>query len=300
MSMLVPTFAQETDSEEAEVKTGEEPSLELPLTDFLPPDQQRRVDLVTRYRERDPQPLIDGQRLTYLFGVGLPSLICAPLRICTLALAPGERIAPNGVLLGDSTRWKVVQVHVAANDAIHLAFKPVDVGLQTSLSILTDERVYHIDLISDIEAYMPLVAFRYEAETLEDVNARVAEIQGMTTDAGSLTAMAKDEEQLQGMVDEVSVDDLNFDYDISGCRDCAWRPERVFDDGTHTVIVLPASAAQDPLPALLIIGAESDSQISNYRFEDDRYVVDQLFRDARLTLGVGRSNKEVRIKRRER
>ena len=262
----------------------------------LSEEHQARLALVAAIRDRDPQPILDGNRLTYLYGEGQPSLVCAPLRVCVLALKPGERIANNGVLLGDATRWQVVQIYVDVHDAIHLAFKPNDAGLETSLSIFTDQRHYHIEMLSHLTQYMPFVGFRYQDDALADLNARIAAADPLGRGSGGTS---RDDADLPSWYGEVSLDDLNFDYDISACGRCPWRPERVFDDGKRTIIVLPKEASTEALPALLIVGTESDSQVANYRFIDRAFHVDQLFSEARLTLGVGRKRAEVRITRQE-
>ena len=294
ITLLFTTLISATGEQDVLLEDVLWPSEELSAT------QKERLALVERFLERDPQPIIEGNRLTYLFGEGQPSLICAPFRICTLALAPGERIAENGLLIGAANLWHVVQVYVAGNDAIHISLVPKNAGLRTSLSILTsgkDVRYYHLELISDPEAYMPLVGFRYESQALEEINEMVAKAQRTEEP----TPVAK---QLQQVVPddfgEVSIGDLYFGYEVSGCRSCAWRPERVFDDGTRTIIVLPETSSTQPLPALLIVGAESNSQVFNYRFDDPSYIVDGLFDEARLSLGVGRRQQEISIRRKHR
>ena len=269
----------------------------LDPSEALSSEQQKRLDLVNHYLNRDPMPLIEGNRLTYLYGEGQPSLICAPFRICTLALSPGERIAKNGLLIGAATEWHVVHVYVAGNDAVHIALKPKNAGLRTSLSILTTgvgARYYHVDLISDPKAYMPLVAFRYEAQALDDINTMVETAQGTVDISSSAEHL---EYALPNDYGDVSLDDLNFAYELSGCRTCPWRPERVFDDGTRTIIVLPAESTTAPLPVLFVVGRDSDAQISNTHFNDPSIIVDGLFDEARLRLGVGRPQEEVSIRR---
>ena len=260
--------------------------------DPLPLEQLTRLQLVKAVRKRDSQPIVDGNRLTYLYGAGHPSLVCAPLHVCTLALEPGERIVQNGILLGDATRWIVVQIHVGANDAMHLAFKPVEANLRTSLSILTEARHYHIELLSHPVEYMPLVAFRYESSSLSRINEMADAALGRDAPANELGGA-----ELPSDYANVRLSDLNFNYRISRCDSCPFRPERVFDDGVRTIIELPKRATRSPLPALLIVGAESNAQIANYRFIDDAFHVDQLFDEARLVVGVGRQRKEVRIAR---
>ena len=263
----------------------------------LSPVQQERLALVDRYLSRDPKPLIEGDRLTYLYGEGQPSLICAPLRICTLALSPGERIAKNGLLIGAATEWHVIQIYVAGNDAIHIALKPKDAGLRTSLSILTsgsESRYYHVDLISDHEAYMPLVAFRYESQALDDINTMVANAQGAGEQSTSTEQLALALSDDRG---SAAAEDLNFSYEVSGCRTCRWRPERVYDDGTRTIIVLPKQATSQPLPIPFVVGKDSKEQVANSHFDDPRIIVHGLFDEARLRRSVGRRPQEISIRR---
>ena len=276
------------------------------LNDVLSPSealtaiQLERLALVERYLKRDPLPLIEGDRLTYQYGQGQPSLICAPFRICTVVLAPGERIAKGGLLMGAATMWHVKHIYVAGNDAIHIALVPKNAGIRSSLSILTtgrNARYYHIELLSDPEAYMPLIAFRYEDQALNDINSMIAKAQGIEDPSSSAEHVLP---SLPAGYDDVSLDDLNFNYDVSGCRDCAWRPERVFDDGTRTFVVLPVDSSTRGMPALSIVGADSNIQAINSRFDDPSFIVDGLFEEARLSLGVGRRAQEVSIRRKSR
>lgn len=221
--------------------------------------------------------------------------MCSPLNVCMLRLDRGERLVRNGILIGDSTRWQVVQSFVDSKDITYLGFKPVDAGLETSLTVMTNGRVYHIRLMSHDRDYMPLVSFRYPDDTSADEEFwdEYERSIGSTADDPS----AKRLENAPPVVATDWIADLNWDYDVSGC-DCPWRPERVYDDGTRTVIDLPAAARTGDLPVLLITGSHSEGQISNHRVVDNRFIVDQLFEEARLVLDVGRSREEVVIRRR--
>ena len=273
------------------------------LEDILSPSeplseiQLHRLSLVDRHFGRDPQALIEGNRLTYLYGQGQPSLVCAPFRICTLILAPGERIAEDGLLIGAETMWEVVQIYVAGNDALHIALRPKDAGLRNSLVIITrgpHARYYHVELLSDQTAYMPLVSFRYPGQAQEDINVMISEAQGIDDPNSSA------EDLNLGLPDDfgsVSLDQLNFAYNVSGCRDCNWRPERVFDDGRRTIIVLPAESTSQPLPLPFIVGKDSKDQLANSHFDDPSIIVHGLFDEALLRRTVGRRQQEVSIHR---
>jgi len=43
--------------------------------------------------------------VTYLFGVQQPSVVCAVLQVCDVALQAGEQV--NSINLGDTARWTI-------------------------------------------------------------------------------------------------------------------------------------------------------------------------------------------------
>ena len=89
----------------------------------------------------------DGS-VQFEYGATFPSIVCAPLYACDLALQPGEVI--RQILLGDASRWKVSPGTSGNGDNVvaHLVIKPSDVGLSTNLVIYTDRRSYNIRLVS--------------------------------------------------------------------------------------------------------------------------------------------------------
>ena len=301
-------IAQDGDADLIESELfSETPKIEQILSESnpLPPIDRQRLDLVSLYRNQDAQPILEGNALTYRYGFGQPSLVCAPLHVCALKLAPGERISANGLLIGDVTRWKVVQIRVDGDDSLIIGLKPVDAGLKTSLSILTDDRHYHVELLSHPNEYMPMVAFRYDDLEQRAINELIAETLKPTFEA-QLPSNIRPEEYRK-----VALSDLNFDYTVSRCQGrrqpifriragtgpCRWRPERVYDDGVRTMIVLPKESEREALPSVFVVTAQSDSQLANARFRDGSFIVDRLFDEARLVLGAGRDLQEVRIRR---
>ena len=102
--------------------------------------------------------------VTYLFGVQQPSVVCAVLQVCDVALQAGEQV--NSINLGDTARWTIEPAITGsgANEVQHIIIKPMDVGLETSLVVTTDRRAYHIRLRSHRTEYMPQVMFAYPDE----------------------------------------------------------------------------------------------------------------------------------------
>ncbi|ENV1803589.1 TrbG/VirB9 family P-type conjugative transfer protein, partial [Neisseria gonorrhoeae] len=102
----------------------------------------------------------DNGRITFAFGSD-PSVVCAVMQVCDIALQPGEMI--NDLHAGDTARWNITPAISGSNgnERMHILVKPLDVGLQTTLFIATDRRTYHIRLKSHRTRYMPAVGFSY-------------------------------------------------------------------------------------------------------------------------------------------
>lgn len=230
----------------------------------------------------DQYPFRDGQRVTYLYGGGQASVVCAPLELCIVELEDGERVVPDGVHLGDTARW-IVTPSVGAHNRTNIVIKPVEVGLQTSLAIITDRRTYHMRLTSRRDDYMPLIGFHYP----ENIQAQWQEYYDQQE-------TERERQTLPGTGENIA--DLDFDYRISGCSSCSWRPQRVYNNGEQTIIQMGADMNQAEAPALLVMSRQGE-QLVNYRVRDDRYVVDGVFEEAVMVVGVGRSQDRVSIRR---
>ena len=79
-----------------------------PKTDVsLTPTEIEAVQASETWRETKsaPSPGPDG-RVLYTFGAGLPTIVCAPLRVCIVELQTGEKIVGEPHI-GDSVRWNI-------------------------------------------------------------------------------------------------------------------------------------------------------------------------------------------------
>lgn len=102
-----------------------------------------------------------AELVTFAYGSGIPTVVCALLELTDLAFEKGESIL--SVQLGDSVRWNIESaISGSANDSVeHLIVKPLEAGLKTSMLITTDRRTYHIRLKSTEADFMPAVVFSY-------------------------------------------------------------------------------------------------------------------------------------------
>jgi type IV secretory pathway VirB9-like protein len=111
-----------------------------------------------------PTPGPDG-RVLYVFGQGMPVMVCAPLRVCAVELEPGEHLQSQPQI-GDSRRWEITPVMSGSglDQTPLLVVKPIEPGLETDLIIPTDRRTYVVRLISDPTRFVSRLAFQYPAD----------------------------------------------------------------------------------------------------------------------------------------
>ncbi|EDG4528526.1 P-type conjugative transfer protein TrbG, partial [Campylobacter jejuni] len=85
----------------------------------------------------------------FLFGESMPSIVTAPLRLTDISLEPGEVI--KDVQIGDSIRW-AISLSISGEEPYlvsHIIVKPTDKNLQTTMNVMTNKRVYRLNLISE-------------------------------------------------------------------------------------------------------------------------------------------------------
>lgn len=258
----------------------------------LSPQDQRAIAIGQRWQEAKATGMMptagqDGS-IRFVFGASEPTIVCAVLQVCDVALQSGEQV--NSLNLGDTARWTVEPAVTGSGptEVQHLIIKPQDVGLSTSLVVTTDRRTYHFRLLSHRTEYMPYVSFVYP----EDAMAKWAAIHKAEVQEKQVNTIPATGEYLGN---------LDFAYAIKG--NTSWTPVRVYNDGTKTIIQMPTTMAQTDAPTLLVVRKvnghfkDSDREMVNYRVQGDRYVVDNVFDRAILISGVGRDQSRVVITR---
>lgn len=258
----------------------------------LAPNEKAALDLAKRWNKGAPTnmaPIVamDGA-IQFTYGLHQPTIVCAPLQICDLAIQAGEVI--NSLHIGDNTRWTIDPAITGSgsNEVIHLIIKPMDVGLDTSLVITTNRRTYHLKLKSHRSEYMAKVRFAYPEEAQAKFD---------------IMRMREEKERNDRTIPSTGeyLGDLSFSYEISGSA--PWKPVRVFNDGRKTIIEMPKAMSQTEAPALLLVRKEGglfsddETTIVNYRLQGQRFIVDAVFDKAILIAGVGSSQDKITITR---
>jgi type IV secretion system protein TrbG len=268
---------------DAKVPADFRPRLDMPLT----PTAQAAVLLSEKWltETNSPTPGADG-RVVYSYGSGLPTVVCAPLRICMVELQAGERLVGEPHI-GDSVRWNISPALFGKGDSSTtvIVIKPQETGLDTNLLLTTDRRAYYIRLVSKPEDYIARVAFAYPDDQAADQRwkehlARQEEEQREATRIAELTPTA--------------IEAMNFNYSIKGGNDSI-RPVQVFDDGQKTYIRMNPNTQHREAPVLVVVGSDGKGEMLNYRVKGDMYIADRLFDRAQLVLGSEKKAKKVEI-----
>ncbi len=272
------------------VSNGAAPNDYRPKTDVpLTATALEAVRVSERWQgEKNAPSLGTDGRVMYSYGAGLPTVVCAPLRVCTIELQAGEKIVGEPQI-GDSVRWSISPAMYGTGDETTAAIilKPRAPGLDTNLLITTDRRAYYLRLISKPEDYVARVAFAYPEDDTHKWQQQLAEQQ----------ALAKQEKHAADVpAAMITVEKINFDYTIRG-GDENLRPLRVFDDGAKTYIQMPPELQHREAPVLLVLGKDGKGEMTNYRVKDQTYIVDRLFDRANLVLGSGKKALKVEISR---
>lgn len=227
--------------------------------------------------------------LQFPYGDSQPLIYCQPIHSCDIELEAGETI--TGVFPGDSARWKYEQGVSGEGEQKqpHLIFKPTDYDISTNVVIATTRRTYHVGLVSKQDSYVKQVKFWYPG----DIQAYWTKI--------NTAAAAKWQEQNQTQIAElpnISINKLDFNYSFTKplfASSPTWAPIRVFNDGAHVYIQMPASVSSTNAPALFVINSDGQKALVNYRVRGGYYIVDQLFKQAVLVTGVGNTQERITI-----
>lgn len=225
-------------------------------------------------QQSTPDGFINAVQIYDYMPVALFEIWCAPGYVSTVALKPGEKLISASA--GDTVRWVLGETVTGKDGKAQtlLLLKPVRPDIATNLIVTTDQRVYLMEAKAvNGGVYNAAVTWNYPHDELTELK-------------NNLHAQQLSEEQI--IAGDVSVDDLNFDYDIetvSSGKDPKWKPVQAFDDGFKTYIRFPKNLGVTEAPPLFVRSADGKSEIVNYRVKQNYYVIDRLIDVAELRLG---------------
>ena len=169
----------------------------------------------------------------FAYGTGnQPIVVASPLELTVITLQAGENV--TNVSSGDPLRWSYAMAYSGQGKLRqpHITVKPSQANISTTLFITTDKRMYTLKIISKQEEhYVRNVSFWYPDEVQAFWDNANAEQSQKITNSDTVAELPN-----------INLNTMNFNYDISGSwfNTVAWKPLRVFDDGTHTYIQFPS------------------------------------------------------------
>ena len=211
-------------------------------------------------------------------------LITSPKAITDFRLRPGEQIAGSPIT-NDSANWQFSMGTSLENgvNVQHLFIRPLKVGLDTSMILLTNERTYYFRMASFEESYMTALRFRYPQE-LDD---------GTFVDENYQADGSSD---LSGYSFDPAYADYNYLVKETA-GDPAWTPVTVFSDKVKTYIQFPVTmenSSELPSVYLLVHGKEN---LVNYRLFGNLYQIDNVLSDGQYFRLKSGQKEQVEIKR---
>jgi len=221
------------------------------------------------------------------YGENQPIIYCQPLRACDIELEAGEEIL--GIALGDTVRWDVMTIFSGDKQNLvpHLITKPKDYDISTNLVVSTTRRTYHIGLIAKDSEYVRQFKFYYPHELIQFAASK---------EKLEKEKEEKDRKNTLAQLPAVTASQLSFDYKIENESGVSWCPVRAFDDGKHVYIQMPRIMRSGEAPVLMVRRTGTNIvNLVNYRVKNNYYVVDRLFDEAVLLLGVGDRQEKVVI-----
>lgn len=246
----------------------------------LSPKELKALHLVGSYASKGMPPFMSGGgKLMYVHGQSVATVISAPMQVSDIELQAGEKV--NEIVVGDSARWMVENGQ--AGETTHLFIKPVDAGLETNAVITTDRRVYHLRLISQREGFTPYIGFVY-SDSLSQFSKQKNATQQRQEHFSSTSVDGQ----------KINLADLNFNYTVKGSA--PWKPERIYDNKQQTFIRLPKDIKANEMPILLVRKGKKDVLV-NYRVKEQAIIVDGVFAEMVLVLGIGSSQEKIIIQK---
>ena len=242
-------------------------------------NEQQALGISTKWaNSRSPASNGKDGLVIFNYGASLPSIVCAPLMVCDLALEAGEVV--NDIHIGDAVRWRISPATSGSGNDLttHVIIKPTDAALATNLLITTDRRTYVLKLISRQKDWMARVAFSYPEDSDKEWQNYFAQ--------HSLPVKLERENE--------TTHALDFNYKIIGDNP-KWKPVRAYIQGDKTIIEFPKNFGSSEAPALVALSTNNQTQLVNYRVQDNLFVVDKIIDKAALSSGVGKNQTKVEI-----
>ena len=278
----------EEDTEEKVGFTDEQkkliPVIEPPETIFIDKNKQNKpadsgiyegaAALKRNYKDQKVPPKYrDGKLVGWLFRENkIYEVHTQVFRTTIIKLEPGEEMV-EVPYISEPDVWRISR-GVGYVDGIptqYLMVKPDYSGLTSTFIIITNKRLYQLELSSYWDHYMPICQWIYENDIRDTV---------------SWLTFQKEQEQRKAEEQkkkdlEAKRDYTSYDYKIKYWKKPVWCPIGAYDDGQKTYIILDEKCLNMTLPAVF----NKRKEIINFNVDKNKIIINQLVE--KITLKIG-------------
>lgn len=193
-------------------------------------------------------------------------------RTTIIQLEPGEEMV-EVPYISEPDVWRISR-GVGYKEGIptqYLMIKPDYSGLTSTFIIITNKRLYQLELSSYWDHYMPICQWVYE----NDIRDTVSWLQFQKEQE------IKKEEEKKKKELEAKRNFTSYDYIIKYRKRPVWCPVSVYDDGQHTYIILDDRVLNMSMPAVF----NERKEIINFNVDKNKIIINQLIEKVTLKLG---------------
>ena len=260
---------------------------------LLPANARAALSLSENWLMTGPPPTLGKQgQVVYVYGAGVPTVVCAILQVCEVDLEAGETLEKDAVDWGDN-RFEVAtrQAGSGASQFHYIVVKPTMPGLDTTMTIGTSKRPYYLRLVSTDKEHMARISFTYPEE---ERKRKEAEQAAQQAEASRQQAEA---EKLKVLDTQRTLRNWDYEVQLHGKDASFLRPSWIGDDGIHTYLQFGEEARHRGLPVIEISDARGPIP-ANASWRGNELVVDAVFAQACLVEGVGKKQQRACIRNR--
>lgn len=284
-----PDNKDKTDEEAEHVGFTEEqkkliPVIEPPETLYIDKSKQNKpadtgiyegaAALRKNYKDQKVPPKYrDGKLVGWLYRENkIYEVHTQIFRTTIIKLEPGEEMV-EVPYISEPDVWRISR-GVGYTDGIptqYLMVKPDYSGLTSTFIIITNKRLYQIELSSYWDHYMPICQWIYENDLRDTVSWLTFQKEQQERKA--------EEQKKQEL--EAKREYTSYDYKIKYWKKPVWCPVGAYDDGQHTYIILDEKCLNMTLPAVF----NQKKEIINFNVDKNKIVINNLIEKVTLKLG---------------
>ncbi len=214
----------------------------------------------------------DGKLKAFKFKSGnIYEVHCQTYHSTIIQFEPGETMT-EVPYISEPEVWKLARGigNVENLETELLIIKPDYSGLTSTLIIVTNRRIYQMELKSHKDYYMPYVQWSYP-RAVEDLPSWI----------NKKNAENKVKTPFDFSVEDLQFMSFNYSIKYNKAKKPVWTPVQVYDNGKFTYIVLDKNSLHTEVPAVFI----GKREVSNKEYHNNVIVINQLIKKVTLRLG---------------